>query len=286
MDYNKDQPNFDYQYFMFCINTVNNYCTRGVVEYIGNLVKLETPAGTAVLFSELLTIIKKKEARPYEDRPTVMMKLNWSETVSVLTTSTNSIKCNNINTDVHKKFRNEQRFGFGLTEANFPLRGSVADELDDSLKSLIIKNEDAGASAATVQILPQRNPNVAPQPAPLAAPPEQKTAPPKATLKSDPPPNIVWNPLVVSEPTLTNNPIPSTLQPPNVLHQAQSHTKTDVTSSPDNTQTAGASALPPPIEPPHAPHSPTEAHTSPSLAFRQWLAGKTTNPTYLQIGSR
>ena len=134
LNYDRGTKDFDYQYLMFCIHTITNYCTKNVVDYIGALIRQETEAGTEVLFSEILTIVKKQEAKPYENRPTVMMKLNWTGD-EPLAASTNTIKLNNINISQQEKFRNEQRFRHGLSEAHFPFRGTIQDELNDSLRT-------------------------------------------------------------------------------------------------------------------------------------------------------
>jgi hypothetical protein len=136
---------------MFCIHTVTNYCTKCLVDYIGTLIRQETEAGTEVLFSEILTIVKKQEAKPLENRPTVMMKLNWTGD-EPLAASTNTIKLNNININQQEKFRNEQRFKHGLPEAHFPIRGTIQDELEDSLKATIIQNSETQETPPIHQI--------------------------------------------------------------------------------------------------------------------------------------
>ena len=123
------------------------------MDYIGALIRQETEAGTEVLFSEILTIVKKQEAKPFENRPTVMMKLNWTGD-EPLAASTNTIKLNNINIGHQEKFRNEQRFKHGLSEAHFPIRGTIQDKLDDSLKTTIIKNAETPQTPPNQQIQP------------------------------------------------------------------------------------------------------------------------------------
>ena len=151
MSYDRGTDDFDYQYLMFCIHTISNYCTKSLVDYIGTLIRQETEAGTEVLFSELLTIVKKQEAKPTENRPTVMMKLNWTGD-EPLAVSTTTIKLNNINISQQEKFRNEQRFRHGLPEAQFPIRGTLQEELEDSLKTSMMENTEIQGTPPNDQI--------------------------------------------------------------------------------------------------------------------------------------